>query len=153
MVVQVDVQIIGLDKLGKGLGRLPKDAFPHILRSASEHAKRVASEGLGGTAARSITAESSSTSAKVFSLMSPARTLSIESGRKPGDPLLHTDALRRWVRRVGFGDNIFVLARAIQRRGVKGRFFMRESHRSTLTLLPSLMKQAGEEMRRKFGRL
>lgn len=149
---EVSVQIIGLDKL-KGLGKLPKEAFPGILRAASQHAKTVAAEGVGGTAARAISSESSDTSARVFSLMSPARTMSIEQGRQAGGPLLHTDALRRWVQRVGFGESIFALARAIQRRGVKGRFFMRESHRSTLTLLPGLVRKAGEEMRRKFGRL
>ena len=153
MVVTVDVQVIGLDKLGKGLGRLPKDAFPGILRGASEHAKRVASEGVGGTAARSIMAESSDTSARTFSLMSQARTISIEEGRKPRGELLHTDHLRRWSRRVGYSDSLFALARMIQRRGVKGRFFMREAHRSTLNILPGLMRTAGDEMRRKFGRL
>ncbi len=152
MANSLEVEIIGLERL-KNLPHLARDAFPPILRRAADNAQEVAAEGVGGVAAKSIMADVSDTSARVFSVMSPARTMNIELGRRRGERLVHTDALRRWARRTGFGGNLFSLAQGIRRRGVKGRFFMAAAHKSTLELLPSLVRSAGDEIRHRFGRL
>ena len=152
MVVEVQAEIIGIDRFTKNLKDLAGPPLAALLERASGHARKVATEGLPGAAANSIQSEVRSESARVYSLMAPARTISIEVGRKPGGPLMHPDALRRWVRRVGHQGNIFALARRIQRRGVKGRFFMRAAHQQTQNILPELLKRMGREIGQRFSR-
>ena len=144
--------IIGLDRLNANLSDLTGPPLAKLLGDASDHAKRVAAEGVSATAARSIRSEVKPTSARVFSLMSLARTLSIEEGRKAGGPLLHPDTLKRWISRVGYRESAMVLARVIRRRGVKGRFFMRAAIQSTQNVLPTMMKEMAQGVSKRFGR-
>lgn len=146
-----DIRIIGLDALQKDLRNLTGPPLATILTDASDHAKKVAKEGVGGVASRSLMSEVKPNSARVFSLMAEARTTSIELGRAPDGPLLHTDALRRWASRVGFSDSLFELARQIQRRGVKGRFFMKAAIQSTQNELPRLVREMAMNVKGRFG--
>ena len=148
----VEVEVIGLDRLVRNLKDLPAPALATLLIDASSHAKRVAAEGVRGPVARSIQSQVTSTSARVFSLMSLARQRSIEEGRKAGGPLLHPDSLKRWISRVGYRESAMVLARLIRRRGVKGRFFMRAAIQSTQNVLPTMMKEMAQGVSKRFGR-
>ena len=144
----LEAQTIGLEDLQRKLkpGQLTGPPLRQVLTAASANAKKVAARGVGGTAARSIMSEVKPTSARVFSLMSPARSTSIEFGRPAGGPLLHSDALLRWIRRVGYAFSPFVLAREIQRRGVKGRFFMAAAKRNTEQMLPGLLRKMSDQV-------
>jgi len=84
--------------------------------------------------------------------MSEARSTSIELGRSAGGPLVHPDALRRWIARVGYPGTAFVLARQIKRRGVKGRFFMRAAIQSTQNALPGMLRRMAGDVATRFGR-
>ena len=88
--------------------------------------------------------------ARVFSEMSEARVGSIEEGRPAGAPLLHPDALENWEVRVGARGTSFEIARAIKRRGVKGRFFMRRAIQDTVNILPAYLAQAASKIRNSF---
>lgn len=152
MAGQLSATVIGIDRLKSNLKDLTGPPLAKFLTSASDHAKRSAASGLGGTAARSIMSEVKPGSARVFSLMSPARSTSIELGRPAGGPLLHPDSLRRWIARVGYSASPFVLAKQIKRRGVKGRFHMKKAIQSTRNVIPSLLANMGRDVERRFGR-
>ena len=133
-------------------GHLTATPLAGVLEAAAGNAQRVAAQGVGGTAAKSIMSETRPTSARVFSLMSDARATSIELGRSPGDQPVHPDVLEKWARRVGFTGSLYALARRIARRGVKGRFFMQAAARSTDALLPQLPKGMAVQIERGFGK-
>ena len=152
MAEQLSATVIGLDKLRSRMGNLTGPPLAEFLNKASDHAKRTAAEGASGTAARSIQTEVRPTSARVYSLMSPARSTSIELGRPRGGPLLHPAALARWIKRVGYQQSPFVLARQIRRRGVKGRFFMKLAIESTRSRIPGLLSGMARDVERRFGR-
>ena len=135
----LSIRIIGLDRYRRNLKDLTGRPLANLLTSASDHAKKVAAEGVGGTAARSIQSEVQPTSARVFSLMSEARATSIELGRPAGGPRLHPDSP-------------FALARHIARRGVRGRFFMQAAIRSTESVLPQLIGTMARQVESRFGR-
>jgi hypothetical protein len=144
--------VIGLDQLNVNLSDLTGPPLAQLLTDASNHAKSVAAKGVSGTAARSIMTEVKPGSARVFSLMSEARSTSIELGRPAGGPLVHPDALRRWVSAVGYAGTPAVLARQIKRRGVKGRFFMRAAIQSTQNALPVMLRRMAGDVVSRFGR-
>ena len=144
--------VIGLDRLKRNLDNLTGPPLAELLTGASSHAKKVAAEGVGGVAANSMMSEVRPGSARVFSLMASARTRSLEEGRRPGGALLHPDALQRWIRRVEYGLSPYVLAKQIQRRGVKGRFFMKAAVQSTQELLPGLIRDMARAVEGRFGR-
>ena len=144
--------VIGLDQLNANLSDLTGPPLARLLTDAASHAKTVAAKGVSGTASRSMQSEVKRESARVFSLMSEARSTSIELGRGAGGPLVHPDALRRWVARVGYPGTAFALARQIRRRGVKGRFFMKAAIQSTQNALPAMMKQMAGSVAARFGR-
>ena len=140
-------------KLARKFADLTIGPMATLLRQASDHAKNVAGKGIGGfPASESMVSVVGPTSARVHSLMSPARTTSIEEGRPAGGPLLHPNVLSRWIRRVGYPRSGFVLARHIQRRGVKGRFFMRAAIQSTQAVLPTLLNNMGKQIESTFTR-
>ena len=132
-------------------GYLTGGPLADVLSAASENAQRVAAQGVGGTAAKSIMSDVSPTTARVFSLMSDARATSIELGRDAGGTPVHPEVLERWARRVGFSGSLYALARRIARRGVKGRFFMQAALRSTDALLPQLLRGMAVQVERRFG--
>jgi len=145
------VTVIGLDRLNAKLSDLTGPPLARLLTSLSKHARAVAAKGVSGTASRSIQSEVKPTLARVFSLMSEARSTSIELGREPGT-LLHPDALRRWIAQVGYPGTAYVLARHIKRRGVKGRFFMRAAIQSTQSALPGMLRRMAGDVASRFGR-
>ena len=153
MTQQLTVEIKGQEELQRKLqpGYLTASPLAGVLAAASANAQKVASVGVGGTAARSILSDVKPTSARVFSMMSDARATSIELGRDAGDTPVHPDVLERWARRVGFSGSLYSLARGIARRGVKGRFFMQAAVRSTDALLPQLLRGMAVAVERKFG--
>lgn len=146
------IRVIGLAELQEDLRDLTGPPLAKLLHQAANHAKKVASEGAGPVAGRSMMSEVKSDTARVFSAMSEARTTSIELGRAADGPLLHPDVLRRWIGRVGFAGTAFELARQIQRRGVKGRFFMRAAVQSTENALPGFMRDMAADVKGRFGK-
>lgn len=93
--------------------------------------------------ARSWSSEIRGLSAEVFSPLQYA--IVEEEGRRPGAKAPPSEALRGWARRHGFPTSrgaLFVLARAIGRRGRKGRFHLRGATDDLERRLPGMLGDA-----------
>lgn len=150
--LRLGVEVEGIDKLQESLNSKNLMARPlsELLKDASDTARDAAMVHLGGVAKTSVMAKTESQMARVFSVMAETRTASIEQGRRPGGALLHTGALLNWVRRVGFSGGVFELAKAIQRRGVKGRFMFQKALNETQQKMPDFLNHMAESIQTKF---
>lgn len=112
------------------------------LTEASEIGRRAAAgaiDGGTGKAVRSVAAKVQPLSARVFSAMATPRSRSIDQGRKPGASLKALlPQIIRWREAVHHPDSAIVIAKGIQRRGVKGRFFKRASVEAVTAAQPRL---------------
>jgi len=77
--------------------------------------------------------------------------LVMEGGRKPGSKMPPPAALDQWARRYGI-QNTFLLARAIAKRGIRGRFFRRKARVAVRKELPSLMANMARTMEKDWGK-
>lgn len=90
--------------------------------------------------ARSITSQVTPPTARVFSTLTYAPV--VEFGRAPGSRPPPPDALRGWMARHGMTGDPWRLARAIGRRGTKGRFFFRAAAKAAQQAAPVLLQNA-----------
>jgi hypothetical protein len=93
-----------------------------------------------GALRRSFLREVRPLGARVYSQLVYAPVM--ELGRRPGARMPPPEALRGWARRHGFGTSrsaLFVLARAIARRGIKGRFYMRAAAEAVQQAMPTAL--------------
>ena len=153
----------------KPLERLLFDAALIAQREAIQAAPRDT-----GRLGRSIHIQARPLSARVYTNLAYAETMELGRGKDLKMP--PPAALEGWVRRHGFGVGVrqsiktrkflrsggaqsvqsaaYVLARAIGRRGIKGRFFMAKGKAAVLAALPLLtrkMEREVEEEWRKGG--
>lgn len=124
------------------------------IKAITKRAQKSARSGFDSRSpvVNAIQAETKPLQGRMFTVMSDNRTASLELGRDPGDKLLHPDALRPWARRTGSFDAIFEIARGIQRRGVKGRFFMKAAAKEAETGLGRSVNVVAKIVARKFPR-
>jgi hypothetical protein len=105
-----------------------------------------------GALARSIRADVRPFRARVYSPLKYAAVM--ERGRRPGAKMPPPNRLAGWARRHGIPQSaLFVLARAIARRGIKGRFFMRRAERATLRRLPVFLRRMADEIETAWDRM
>lgn len=134
-----------------------------MLESLAEIAQREAvsasrSRGVAG----SIFTEIEPTLARVRIPLAYGATLN--KGRKPGivggreatgahirPKMPSTNQLREWAASHGWQGSLFVLARSIQRRGIKGRFFMRKARAAVRRAMPDHVERMSHEIERRFG--
>lgn len=79
----------------------------------------------------------------------------IEFGRGAGKKQPPASSLALWASRHGFGSDkrgIFLLARSISRRGIKGRFFIKRARILTRRQMPRIVEQMGKEAEAIWGR-
>ncbi len=76
----------------------------------------------------------------------------MEAGRRPGGRMPPPGALAGWARRKGYTGSLFVLARAIARRGIKGRFYMRAAAKSVRNALPEVLRDASRDIETRWRR-
>lgn len=91
---------------------------------------------------------------EVFSGAQAPYAVFVEYGRGPGKPPPSGEgsSLRLWVHRViGDVSRTFVIARAIGRRGIKGRFFMRDALAAIRPRVPALMQAALQRAVQRLG--
>ncbi len=152
--VELDFRYLGTEKVLRKLR--PELYRPHIAKTLAEAAltgRNAARAGFdrGSPAINAVSTELRPLTARVFSAMPKKRTVSIEEGRRPNEPLLHPDALRGWMRRTGAAVSVWVIARGIRARGVKGRFFMKAAREKTALGLPLLVKKMARRIEIDFG--
>lgn len=91
------------------------------------------------TLARSIAIDVQLFMARVYTQLAYAPVM--EYGRRAGAKPPPPEALAGWARRHHFGGSLFVLARAIGRRGIKGRFFMKKAEAAMRQSIPRLTSE------------
>lgn len=134
------IVIIGLNVVMRGLTPEP---FLDLLRKLvmqlailGQRTAREASPKDTMALANSITLQVQSLSVRVYSPLPYADAM--ESGRPPGR-MPPPQALVGWMARHGMsGVSPFVLARAIARRGIKGRFFFQKAVQAVQRALPGM---------------
>lgn len=120
-----------------------------MLKRVGTSAQKVAQRGAPGSIARSIQSDVKSMSVEVFS--TNPRAVPIEYGRRAGAPLPPIGAVRLWMQRRGIQGSPFVLARAIARRGVRGRFFMRAAQQHVQQSLSREADELGRDVEKRFN--
>lgn len=131
MTAALEVKVVGFDKVyGKVTDpKIITRPLEKLLTDLGLLAQRVARQQAPrdtATLQRSIGLEVKPLYATVATHLVYASVM--EFGRRPGARMPPLKALEGWARRHGFDkDSIFVLARAIARRGIKGRFFMKKA--------------------------
>lgn len=82
------------------------------------------------------------------------KSLVVEFGRGAGKKAPAESQLSGWAARHGFGSKqaIFVLARSIARRGIKGRFFMKKARILTRRQMPAVMEKMARQAEAIWGR-
>lgn len=150
--MSVTIRVEGADRLQRKLRdpQVVAGPFGELLRTASREAQEVARRGAPGSVARSMQAEVHGLQAEVYSTHPAA--LPIEVGRRAGAPMPPPAALEAWARRHGITAAPFVLARAIARRGIKGRFFLRAARQHLERRLPAYLRELGRDIERRWDR-
>lgn len=118
-----------------------------VLQTMATEGQRVAREGAGPTVGRSIMSDASSSTMRVYSTLPRAQAVTIEAGRRPGAPQPPADAIASWAARRGIDPAAaFPIARAIARRGTRGRFFMRAAAGHLRRRAPELMREVVRDL-------
>lgn len=147
-VVSVAEIVVRIENLEHVLSKLNPElylpAIAELLKNAALLGEREA-KGLApkdtSALARSIVGQV--TGPLTATVSSPLQYAAVmEEGRSAGARMPPPDALVGWARRHGFSGSTFVLARAIGRRGIKGRFFMRAAMQTVAEQLPVLAEAA-----------
>lgn len=155
VVVSIDIQ--GGEKLRGKIRSLAtlgfiRAAIRDMTLFAEKEAKSNAPRDTGALA-RDIRAEVKPLSGRVHMPRNLEYFRVQEEGRKPGAKMPPPSELRGWARRHGFDTSpgaLFILARAIARRGIKGRFYMRKAAQSTERALPSRLRKTAHQVEREW---
>ncbi len=147
-----DIQVVNLTEFKRSLKdpRLFKVPLRNLLTDASNLGERVAKDKAPkdtASMARDIQASVQKTTAKVSLPRHLKYYRVMEEGRRPGSKMPPPQELHGWLRRHGIPlGAAFVIARSIARRGIKGRFFMRQAAAAVDKKMPSLLRKMGEEV-------
>lgn len=121
-------------------------ALVRLIQLAAVYTEREARLGVPkdtSALARSIVAEAKGLTATVYSPLVYASVM--EEGRTPGATMPPPAALQGWINRHGFQGSPYVLARAIGRRGIKGRFYFQHAVQMLEKNINTLAQQALKE--------
>lgn len=104
---------------------------------------------------RDIVSETKDLQGRVFFAREAVYYRVQEEGRRAGAPMPPPDALAGWASRHDIPTDrgtLFVLARAIGRRGFKGRFFMRKAGEFGNQQLPAMLRDLARDIGVAWGR-
>jgi hypothetical protein len=154
-VATITVQLQGLDQLKRKLKpKLYEKAVANLMEDMAIIGERTAKQRAPrdtGALKRSIHSAVKPTSARVFSNLNYA--VPVEYGRGRGKRMPPPNALHGWLRRHGIPVSAaYVVARAIGRRGIKGRFFMKAAVDAINMKLPFMLKRASGGVAKKWSR-
>jgi len=150
----VSIKVIGMEKVQR---KLTPDIYLPPVHTLMRDAATFATREVQREAGRDIGAIGNSFSALVTPMEVAVKSrhpgaLAAEFGRRAGAPPPPASALREWAARHGMAGLEFALARAISRRGVKGRFFMqRTREKLQQSELPRLIRHAIDEIERRWA--
>ena len=119
-------------------------------------AQRVAKEGIPrdtSSLSRALTLETKPLQARLYFNRDLIYAHVMESGRRVGAPMPPPLALAGWARRKGFEGSLYVLARSISRRGIKGRFFMKAAREAGEQSMIKELKLASKRVEKQWQRV
>ena len=150
--MQIDVRIEGLEKLQAGIVSGPATLASEVRTAMTAGsilvegtARSLAPKDTGRTAG-SINYAITGSGANLQSKIGPsvAWGIVIEQGRRPGAKPPPVKALQPWARRHGIPDGrVFLIARAIGRRGIKARPFLQPSLEQNTAKIIALFEKTG----------
>lgn len=147
-----ELEVIGGERLRRHMTdpRLVTLPVTEMLHTAAKEGEKAAINRVRGmpSVARTIHGDTRALNARVYSTHPSARF--IEVGRKPGSKLPPPVVLARWAAERGIAISPFVLARAVARRGIKGRFFMRGGKSRMRTRWRQYLKGAAADIQRRW---
>lgn len=124
------------------------DAIKELTEIAEREAKGNAPRDMGGLIG-DIVSEVAPLQGRVHIIGQSrgVKAASIEFGRGAGERAPAASDIAGWAARHGFGTRqaVFLLARAIGRRGIKGRFFMRKARLHTRRQMPQIIDKMGKQ--------
>lgn len=136
-----DAVVRGPEELGRAMAKSVPEAMQPALRRLAEHGKQAAQgKSKSQMVSGSLMAEAGPLRGRVWSELHPLVANVLESGRKAGRKAPPVAVIEGWAP-VGRGD-AFAIARAIGRRGIRGRFFMRAGWRAVNRLMPEALGEA-----------
>lgn len=142
------MQVLGVPQLQRRLGSdFLVRGVRGLLTRLTLKGERWAKEGIKvdtGALARGMQSEVRGLTGRVFNPLGYARA--VDEGRRPGARMPPPAALVGWIRRHAPGMSPFVLARAIGRRGIKGRFFMKAALGKLRNTLPGEIRKAQRDI-------
>ena len=152
--MKYDIDMTGLDSLKRKLvPQIYREPMAEMFQTIAAIGERTAKQRAPrdtGALKRSIHSDAQPMSARIFSMK--AYAMPVEFGRRKGARMPPPNALRGWARRKGGNPNLaFVVARAIARRGIKGRFFMKAAHQAIVMKMPFQMKLVEKKVAKRFG--
>ena len=152
--MKYDIDMTGLDSLKRKLRpELYREPMAEMFQTIAAVGERTAKQRAPrdtGALKRSIHSDARPMSARIFS--NKAYAVPVEFGRRKGARMPPPNALRGWARRkLGNPNLAFVVARAIARRGIKGRFFMKAAHQAIMIKMPFQMKLLEKKGAERFG--
>jgi len=152
--MKYDIDMTGLDSLKRKLRpELYREPMAEMFQTIAAVGERTAKQRAPrdtGALKRSIHSDAQPMSARIFS--NKAYAVPVEFGRRKGARMPPPNALRGWARRkLGNPNLAFVVARAIARRGIKGRFFMKAAHQAIMIKMPFQMKLLEKKVAERFG--
>lgn len=101
---------------------------------------------------RDISSSVSPLQARVFTKREQVYYRVMEFGRRPGAKMPPPNSLRAWAASKGFTGSLFVLARSIARRGIKGRFFFKAGREAAQRVMPQLLNRMAQQLGLNYGR-
>jgi len=144
----------GLGHLVDTLGdaNLVTAPMSETLSNLAEIAQREAVSASGSQGvARTVLTEIEPTLARVRVPLAYAPTLNRGRAKGAKMPSPNDPELRAWASAHGWEGKLFMLARAIQRRGRKGRFFMRKARAAVRRAMPDQVERMEQEIERRFS--
>ena len=125
-----------------------------VIQTATREGQEIArSRARSSRIASSILAEAKPLFGRVHSALPQPQANVLEYGRRPGGRMPPPDVVATWAARNGIDpEAAFPIARAIARRGIRGRFFMRAARRHVRNRLPSLLGVAAREIEQRWRR-
>jgi hypothetical protein len=147
-----ELEVVGGEQLRRHMTdpRLVTLPVTEMLHTAAKEGEKVAISRVQGMSSvvRSIHSDSRALNARVYSTHRAAQH--IEVGRKPGSRLPPVAVMARWAAERGFVADPFLLARAVARRGIKGRYFMRGARSRMKLRWRQYLKGAAADIQRRW---
>ena len=152
--MQYDIDVTGLDSLKRKMRpELYREPMAEMFQTIAVIGERTAKQRVPEDTfalKRSIHSDARPMSARIYSMK--AYAMPVEYGRRKGSRPPPVRALMGWARRkLGNPNLAYPVAKAIARRGIKGRFFMKAAHQAIMIKMPFQMKLVEKKVAERFG--